>query len=104
MSWRDWIARRLAPEVFRERERYARLVTALRDVSYACGYEFPSVRLVVDWVMGTALTETPVPVTARQLLSWLEAEATGREDPEIAVRLREALEDEHDGRRRPATP
>lgn len=96
MSLRERLARLLAPRVFEERERYGTVVTKLRDASYACGYEFPSVRVLADFVLGTTIAQPTATISMPEFISWLAA--SQEDSPDLAVRLKRTLEEQDERR------
>lgn len=49
MAFREWFARKLAPEAFKDAERYRYLHHRLDELKWWCGTEAPEIALAVDW-------------------------------------------------------
>lgn len=46
---RIWLARKLAPEVFKEAEKFDYLSRRIEDLRTWCGYEFPLIDKAAQW-------------------------------------------------------
>lgn len=46
---RFWLAKKLAPEVFREADKYNYLHRRVEELRTWCGYEFPLIDKAVQW-------------------------------------------------------
>lgn len=47
-----WLARLLHRQVFEDQERYHRLLSAILEARAGVGYDYPTISLVTEWLLG----------------------------------------------------
>lgn len=85
---RHTVARWLDPVTY---DHYEQIVNNLDAVTVRCGYDFPTVRVVHDWVLTHGyLAEVRTP-TVEDVRDWLQREHAGTEPIELSRRLEQML-------------